>query len=125
MSRAQLTVLREWLKENLRKGFICPSSLPASSPVLFVSKLDSSLQLCIDYCGLNGVSEKDQYLLLLTKEMLNSLKGIKYFSKIDIVAAFNNIRIKKGLKYLTAFRTKLGLFKSLVMLFRLTGAPAT
>jgi hypothetical protein len=57
--------------------------------------------------------------------MLNSLKGIKYFSKINIVAAFNNIRIKKGLKYLTAFCTKLGLFKLLVMLFRLTGAPAT
>ena len=50
---------------------------------------------------------------------------MKYFSKIDIVAAFNNIRIKKGLKYLTAFCTKLGLFKSLVMPFRLIRAPAT
>ena len=50
---------------------------------------------------------------------------MRYFSKIDIVAAFNNIRIKKGLEYLTAFRTKLGLFESLVMPFGLTGAPAT
>jgi hypothetical protein len=125
MSRAQLTVLKEWLKENLRKGFIRPSSSPASSPVLFVSKPDGSLRLCMDYRGLNGVSEKDRYPLPLTKETLNSLKGMKYFSKIDIVAAFNNIRIKKGLEYLTAFRTKLGLFESLVMPFGLTGAPAT
>ena len=79
----------------------------------------------MDYYGLNAVSEKDQYPLLLTKETLNSLKGIKYFLKINIVAAFNNIWIKKGLKYLTAFRTKLGLFKSLVMPFSLTRAPRT
>jgi hypothetical protein len=79
----------------------------------------------MDYCGLNAVSEKDCYPLPLTKETLNSLKGMKYFSTVDIVAAFNNIRIKKGLKYLTAFQTKLGLFESLVMPFGLTGAPGT
>jgi hypothetical protein len=50
---------------------------------------------------------------------------MRYFSKVDIVAAFNNIWIKKGLEYLTAFRTKLGLFESLVMPFGLTGAPGT
>lgn len=125
MSRDQLQALKEWLEENLRKGFIRPSSSPVSSPVLFVSKPDGSLRLCMDYRGLNGVSVKDRYPLPLTRETLNSLKGMRYFSKIDIVAAFNNIRIKKGLEYLTAFRTKLGLFESLVMPFGLTGAPAT
>jgi hypothetical protein len=125
MSRVQLETLKEWLEENLRKGFIRRSSSPASSPVLFVSKPDGSLRLCMDYRGLNAVSEKDRYPLPLTRETLNALKGMKYFSKIDIVAAFNNIRIKKGLEYLTAFRTKLGLFESLVMPFGLTGAPAT
>jgi hypothetical protein len=57
----------------------------------------------MDYCRLNAVSKKDCYLLPLTKETLNSLKGIKYFLIVDIVAAFNNICIKKGLKYLTTF----------------------
>jgi hypothetical protein len=125
MSRVQLTALKEWLEENLQKGFICPSSSLASSPVLFVSKPDGSLRLCMDYCRLNAVSKKDRYPLPLTKETLNSLKGMRYFSKVDIVAAFNNIRIKKGLEYLTAFQTKLGLFESLVMPFGLTSAPRT
>ena len=79
----------------------------------------------MDYRGLNEISEKNQYPLPLIKETLNSLKGMKYFSKVDIVAAFNNIRIEKGLEYLTAFQTKLGLFESLVMPFSLTRAPAT
>jgi hypothetical protein len=125
MSRVQLTALKEWLEENLQKGFIRPSSSPASSPVLFVAKPDGSLRLCMDYRGLNAVSKKDRYPLPLTKETLNSLKGMKYFSTVDIVAAFNNICIKKGLEYLTAFQTKLGLFKLLVMPFRLTRAPRT
>ena len=55
---------------------------------------------------------------------INTLKRIKYFSKINIVTAFNNIRIKKGLEYLTIFYIKLSLFESLVMPFELTRAPA-
>jgi hypothetical protein len=50
---------------------------------------------------------------------------MKYFYKIDIISAFNNLRIKKGQEDLTAFRTRLGLFESLVMPFGLTGAPAS
>ena len=78
----------------------------------------------MDYQALNAISVKDCYPLLLTKESLNNLKGIRYFTKIDIVSAFNNLQIKKGLEYLTAFRTRFGLFETLVMPFGLTGAPA-
>jgi hypothetical protein len=50
---------------------------------------------------------------------------MKHFSKIDIISAFNNIRMKEGHEQLTAFLTCFGLFESLVMLFGLTRAPAT
>ncbi|KAI1676227.1 reverse transcriptase [Pyrenophora tritici-repentis] len=103
MSREELIALREWLEENLRKGFIRPSSSPAASPVLFVKKPDGGLRFCVDYRGLNHISVKDRYPLPLIKESLNNLKGMRYFSKIDIVAAFNNVRIKEGQEYLTAF----------------------
>jgi hypothetical protein len=43
---------------------------------------------------------------------------MKYFSKIDIISAFNNIRMKEGYEKLTAFLTRFGLFG-------LTRAPAT
>ncbi|CAJ2512148.1 Uu.00g051630.m01.CDS01 [Anthostomella pinea] len=125
MSRNKLLALKEWLEENLRKGFVRPSSSPVASPVLFVKKADKSLHFCVDYRGLNNISVKDRYPLPLTKESLNNLKGMKYFTKINIVSAFNNIRMKKGQEYLTAFRTRFGLYESLVMPFGLTGAPAT
>jgi hypothetical protein len=125
MSREELQALKEWLEENLRKGFIRPSSSPAASPVLFVKKPDGGLRFCVDYRGLNNISVKDRYPLPLVKESLNNLKGMKFFSKVDIIAAFNNVRMKAGQEYLTAFRTRFGLYESLVMPFGLSGAPAT
>jgi hypothetical protein len=40
MFHNELIALKKWLKENLRKGFIRLSSLPAVSSVLFVKKAD-------------------------------------------------------------------------------------
>jgi hypothetical protein len=78
----------------------------------------------MDYRALNEVSVKDRYLLLLIKETLNNLQGMKYFLKIDIISAFNNVRMKEGHEKLTAFLTCFRLFESLVMPFGLTRALA-
>ncbi|KAF6515026.1 hypothetical protein HZS61_006160 [Fusarium oxysporum f. sp. conglutinans] len=61
MSREELTALREWLDENLRKGFIRPSSSPVASPVLFVKKPGGGLRFCVDYRALNNITVKDRY----------------------------------------------------------------
>ena len=45
--------------------------------------------------------------------------------KLDIIAAFNRIKIAEGQKYLTAFITQFGLYKTLVTPFSLSGAPIT
>ncbi|KAG0155925.1 hypothetical protein PDIDSM_3098 [Penicillium digitatum] len=104
MSRNELEVLKDWIEDNLRKGFIRPSSSPAASPVLFVKKPGGGLRFCVDYRALNAITVKDRYPLPLTKETLNNLKGMKFFTKIDIISAFNNLRIAKGQEYLTAFQ---------------------
>ncbi|KAG0159972.1 hypothetical protein PDIDSM_7499 [Penicillium digitatum] len=101
MSRNELEVLKDWIEDNLRKGFIRPSSSPAASPVLFVKKPGGGLRFCVDYRAPNAITVKDRYPLPLTKETLNNLKGMKFFTKIDIISAFNNLRIAKGQEYLT------------------------
>jgi hypothetical protein len=125
MSCEELQILYDWLDENLWKGFIRLSSSSVTSPILFVKKPGGGLRLCIDYRALNEVSVKDHYLLPLIKETLNNLQDMKYFSKIDIISVFNNIRMKEGHEKLTAFLTRFRLFESLVMPFGLTRAPAT
>ena len=50
---------------------------------------------------------------------------MKFDTKLDIIAAFNRMRIKKGEEWKTAFHTRYRLFKYLMMPFSLHGAPAT
>lgn len=125
MSRDELVVLKDWLMRELKKGAIRPSSSPVASPILFAKKPGGGIRICVDYRALNAVTVKDRYPLPLVKESLNNLKGMRYFSKLDIISAFNKLRMAEGHEYLTAFRTRFGLFESLVMPFGLTGAPAT
>jgi hypothetical protein len=73
MSCEELQTLRDWLDENLRKGFIRPSSSSVTSPVLFVKKPGGGLRLYMDYRALNEVLVKDRYPLPLIKETLNNL----------------------------------------------------
>jgi hypothetical protein len=49
LSPRELVVLKEFLEENLAKRFIRESKSPAGAPILFASKKDSSLRLCVDY----------------------------------------------------------------------------
>ncbi|KAK4685054.1 putative transposase, partial [Tremellales sp. Uapishka_1] len=125
LSEVELKALDEYLKDNLKKGFIQPSSSPAGSPILFVKKSDGSLRLCVDYRGLNKITRKNRYPLPLIQESLDRLKEATWFSKVDLRAAYNLIRIAKGDEWKTAFRTRYGLFEYLVMPFGLTNAPAS
>ena len=49
LSPIELEALWTFIDENLRFGFICPTSSSHAAPVLFVKKKDDSLQLCDDY----------------------------------------------------------------------------
>jgi hypothetical protein len=125
MSIEELEVLRKWLDDNLAKGFIRASSSPAAAPVLFAKKPGGGLRFCVDYRGLNNITIKNRYSLPLLQETLARLSTAKYFTKLDIIAAFNHIRIKDGQEWMTAFNTRYGLFETLVMPFGLSNAPAT
>ena len=73
MSPAELDVLKVYLNNAVKAGIICKSILPAASPVMFVPKLDGSLQLVIDYRRLNDITIKNCYPLPLISDMLDRL----------------------------------------------------
>ncbi|KAJ1035034.1 hypothetical protein NDA18_000637 [Ustilago nuda] len=120
----EMADLRKYLDENLAKGFIRPSKSLARSPVLFVPKKDGGLRLCVDYRSLNEITLKNQAPLPLIKEQLFLLQKAKIYTKLDLWAAYNLIRIAKGDEWKTAFGTQLGLYEYLVMPFSLANAPA-
>ncbi|QRW23178.1 Retrotransposable element Tf2 protein [Rhizoctonia solani] len=107
MTNAESATLKDWLRDRLKAGKIRPSKLSISSPVMFVPKKDGSRRLVVDY-----------------HDLMAQLRGAKVFTKLDLRWGYNNVRVKEGDKWKTAFQTKYGLYKSLVMTFGLTNAPA-
>jgi len=89
MSRTELVVLKEWLEENMSKGFIRQSSSPFAAPVLFAKKPDGGLRFYIDYWDINCKTKKNRYPLPLTKEALNLLGKATIYTKLDVQGAYN------------------------------------
>jgi hypothetical protein len=104
--KIKLKALREYLDENLPKGFIRASESPAGAPMLFVKKSDGTLRLCVDYRGLNAITIKNRYPLPLLKETLAKLSRAQYYTKLDLRWGYNQIRIAEGDEWKTAFRTR-------------------
>ena len=125
LSEPEAAALRQFLDENLPKGFISESSSPAGAPVLFVRKKDGSLRMCVDYRGLNTVTVRNRYPLPLINQLLDRLRSAKVFTRIDLRSAYYLLRVRKGDEWKTAFRTPFGHFEFNVMPFGLTNAPAT
>ena len=117
--------LDKFLKENLEKGYICPSQSPMASLFFFVKKKDEKLQPCQDYCYLNDWTIKNGYPLPLILELMDKLKCAKYFSKMHVQWGYNNIQIRQGDEWKAAFKTNKGLFEPTVMFFGMCNLSAT
>ena len=59
MTTKELLAIKEYLLNNLYKGFIAPNSSPFASLVLFISKLGRGLYFYINYYKLNNITKKD------------------------------------------------------------------
>ena len=55
LSTKKLTVLQKYLNINLINDFIQPSQFSAGALVLFTSKSDKGLQLCVNYYRFNAI----------------------------------------------------------------------
>lgn len=117
--------LDKFLEENLASGHICPSKSPMASPFFFIKKKDGMLRPVQDYRILNSMTVKNVYPPPLISDLINQLRGAKYFTKFDVRWGYNNVRIKDGDEWKAAFRTNRRLYEPLVMFFGLTNSPAT
>ena len=93
--------------------------------MFFVKKKDGSLRPVQDYRRLNEITIRNRYPLPLVSDLMDKLKGAKYFTKLDVRWGYENIRIKEGDEWKAAFITNRGLYEPTVMFFGLTNSPAT
>ncbi|KAK3541980.1 hypothetical protein QTP86_009226 [Hemibagrus guttatus] len=125
LSLPESKAMEEYIESSLAAGHIRPSTSPAAAGFFFVGKKDGGLRPCIDYRGLNAVTVQYPYPLPLVPAALEQLRGAQVFTKLDLLSAYNLVRIREGDEWKTAFHTTHGHYEYCVMPFGLTNAPAT
>jgi Reverse transcriptase (RNA-dependent DNA polymerase)/RNase H-like domain found in reverse transcriptase len=68
---------------------------------------------------------KNAYSLPLILEIMDKLKGAKYFSNFDIQWGYNNVQIRSGDEWKATFKTNWALYKPTVTFFGMCNSPAT
>ena len=125
LSREEREEVREFVKEQLRKGYIQLSKSPQTAPVFFVGKKDGKKRMVQDYRYLNEWMIKNNYPLPLISDVLENIGTKKLFTKMDLRWCYNNMRIKEGDEWKAAFTMPEGSFEPTVMFFGLTNSLAT
>lgn len=86
------------MDDTIARKIIRPLVLLLKAPIIFILKKDGTLQLYVDYKGLNVVIKKNRYLFPLIAETLDRLGGAKRFTKLDLIKAYHRIRIREDNK---------------------------
>jgi len=125
LSKIEREEVQSFVEDQLRKGYIRPSKSPQMLPVFFVGKKDRSKRIVMDYCSLNEQTIKNNCLLPLIRDLIDSMGSKKVFMKMDLWWDFNNVRLKKEYEWKEAFTMYIGSFEPTVMFFRMTNLLAS
>ena len=117
--------VRQQLRNDIDKGlYKRVDSSDWASPQVTVLKQDGSLRMCGDYkVTVNQVMKKDPYPLPSTDELFAGLSGKKYFTKIDLANAFQQLPLTDRSKEILTVNTLEGLLQYQRMPYGIRVAP--
>jgi hypothetical protein len=103
--------IKHQIHELIHKGHICLSSSHCGSPILLVQKKDGTWRLYINYRALNKITVENRYPTPRIEDLLDQLKGAKFFNKIDLKSSYHQVPIESIDIWKTIFKSKEGLFE--------------
>ena len=114
------------LERLQEKGVIEPVRFSEwAAPVVPVMKGDGSIRICGDYkVTVNQAASIEKYPLPRIDDLLASLSGGKFFSKLDLAHAYLQIPLEETSKRYTTINTQKGLFQYTRLPFGIASAPA-
>jgi hypothetical protein len=125
LSPAERADLNRQLRDAAKVGLIRPSHSEFGSPIPFFRKVDGSLRLCIDFCGLSEVTRKDANPLPRADDALDEHKDANFHTNLDLTYGFWQVQVRDHDIHKSTFETPDGRMEWVAMPFGLYNAPYT
>ena len=119
ISNYKFEQIKKYLNEHLKKEFIIFNYASFASSVLFAEKSNNKLRFYVNYRKLNVIIKRNYYFISLIDEILIKIQGCKYFTRLNIIVAFNKLRMHSNNKDFITFVTFFGVYKYRVLSFEL------
>lgn len=95
-----------------------------AAPIVTVVKPDKSLRICGDYkVTVNVASKLDNYPIPKTDDLLARLGGGKFFTKLDLTQAYQQLELDEASKEFTTINTHQGLYRYNRLPYGVSSAP--
>lgn len=95
LSTGELAELKRQIQDLFTKGFILPSMSPYGAPVFIIRKKSGELRMVCDYRAPNKIMITDSNPLPLISEALDQVSGASVFSKIDLLGAYHEVKMRE------------------------------
>ena len=89
-----------------------------------VRKKDGSVRLCVDYRRLNMVTKPDRFPLPNLNDAVFGLRGMRYFTSLDLVRGYYQVPLDEESRQYTAFATPRAHWQFKRLSFGLRNAPS-
>ncbi len=120
MFSVKLLKVKKYLNENLSKKFITSSQTLYFFLVLFALKANEDLRFCVNYRKLNVIFKRNRYSLSLIDEIIDKIVSCKHLTRLNIISAFNKLRMHLNSENYITFITALEAYKYKMLSFELT-----
>lgn len=112
-SPAKQAAINKFIEKALELKVIVPSQATSWSQVHLTKKPDNTWRFCIDFRGLNSVTQSMGWPIPIIIDILQRIgaRKPKWFAIFDLTSGYNQAPVAEKSRFLTAFRCSLGLFE--------------
>ena len=93
------------------------------SETVVVPKPEGKVRMCTDMKAANVAIQRERFEMPNVEDIIYAANGKKFFSKIDLKDAYEQVVLSKESRYISRFRTHSGIFQYKRLFFGINAAP--